>query len=699
MTPSKTSDISLFRRLLGFARPYRWLLAAALLFMVATTAAEILVSVVIQRTVDSQVVNRWLVVPGPGQDSAVPQELWNIVLEAAAGDPTLVRQLEDGSRLLNSNAEGVSPEISRLAAAGTLEVYILVEKAVPAGVAAGFSLIRGADETFTAIPETVWPQLPEALRTELSTVRVAGIALNTLALLGLYFVILAATFLQTYFLTRVGQGVMKDLRIRVYSHILGFRLGYLQDKATGSLVSRVTNDVEAVNEMFTSILAAIISDVLLMVGVVAGLFVLNDRLAFITLLTLPPIFILSIIFRNQARAAYRAVRHWVSELNRFIAEHISGMAVIRAFTREQRVAAEFDEVNTTLRAKNLAEMRIFSLFRSVVDLFATISVATVLYFGARDIFEGLVSFGVLIAFVNLIRRFFDPVMDLSDKFTIMQSAMAGAERVFGLLDTSDAIPDTGTVEVPKQGIRGSIRFENVSFSYKEGTPVLKNLSLEVNPGEKVAIVGYTGAGKTSVANLLTRLWDRDSGLITIDDIPVENFKLANLRQLVQVVQQDLSLFSDTIRENILLGKSITDAELDKILEYSRAADFVSRLPAGVETVLSENASNISPGQKQLLAFARILAQNPRIIILDEATAHIDTETERLVQEGLARVLSGRTSIVIAHRLSTIRDADRILVLSHGELVESGTHDDLIARDSHYSRLSKYQFGEQVQSQT
>jgi ATP-binding cassette subfamily B protein len=395
----------------------------------------------------------------------------------------------------------------------------------------------------------------------------------------------------------------------------------------------------------------------------------------------------------------------VSRVNAFLSEHISGVSVVQLFTQERRTEREFNERNDQLMRANLTEMYVFATFRPLADLFSSTSVAIVIYFSAGSLLTGLVSLGVVIAFINLIRQFYRQIMEISERFVVLQSAMAGSERVFEILDVDERIPDHGPYQVSDDGhrragdpeapatvpVEGRVEFDHVWFSYKEGEAVLKDVSFVVNPGETVALVGYTGAGKTTIANVLTRMWDIDAGQVRIDGVDIRELSLEGLRTIVQPIQQDVFLFRSTVAENIALGSDNAAAKAQQASETVQADGFVRRLPQGYESDLDEQAANISVGQRQLLSFARVLAHDPRIIILDEATSSIDTETERLIQHAMTRVLENRTSLVIAHRLSTIRHADRILVLSHGEIIEEGTHDELIAADGHYASLYQLQY--------
>ncbi|HUX12430.1 MAG TPA: ABC transporter ATP-binding protein [Spirochaetia bacterium] len=499
-------------------------------------------------------------------------------------------------------------------------------------------------------------------------------------------------FLQVYLTAFAGQGVMKDIRLQLFRHTVRQSLRFLGGNPVGKLVTRLTNDVETVNELFTSVLVSLLQDVALMLGVVVTLFSLNVTLGVVTIATMPPVVAATLVYRVKARDAYRLVRLWVSRVNTYLSEHLSGMIVVQLFGRENHSQTEFDERNRQLNRSNLTQVYVFATFRPIIDLFSSVSVAIIIYFGARFMISGIVSLGVLVAFINLIQKFYQPVMDISEKFTIFQSAMAGSERVFELLDTVDRITDAGSVKPGK--VRGELIFDHVCFGYREGEPVIRDLSFRVDPGQTVAIVGYTGAGKTTIANLLTRLWDLQDGRILLDGVDIRDYPLDVLRTAIQPIQQDLFLFSDTIRENILLGRAMTDEQLMQAARIAQADDFIQLLPGKYGATLSEGASNISTGQRQLISFARVVAHDPRIIIMDEATANIDTETERLIQRALDALLANRTSLVIAHRLSTIKHADNILVLSEGELVEQGTHSELLAAKGAYYNLYRLQYSTQ-----
>jgi ATP-binding cassette subfamily B protein len=484
---------------------------------------------------------------------------------------------------------------------------------------------------------------------------------------------------------------MKDMRLELFKKTARQSTSFLSKHPVGRIVTRLTGDVETINEFFTSVLVAFLKDLSLMAGVLVTLFFLAPRLALAALLTMPPVMVVTAISRVKARDAFRRQRGASSRVNSYLSERLAGVQVVQLFRGEKKSRMEFGGRNKELLDANLGEMYVFSIFRPLVEWFSTVTTAVILTVGAAMVLNLSLSLGVLIAFINLAGMFYGPVMEIAEKYTMLQSAMAGGERVFDMLDTEEYIPDTGN-KIIEGAVRGTIDFKDVHFSYKEGEEVLKGLTFTVRAGEMAAIVGYTGAGKTTITNVLARLWDIDSGDINLDGNPIKEIPLAELRRSLLPVLQDVFLFSGTVAENISLGLDLSPAQIEEAARAVHAHEFISRLPESYATVLSEGATNISSGQRQLISFARVIAHNPAVVVLDEATSSIDTETERLIQLGMQRVLAGRTSIVIAHRLSTIRNADRILVLSDGRIAEQGRHEELIAENGLYAQLYRLQYG-------
>jgi ATP-binding cassette subfamily B protein len=502
--------------------------------------------------------------------------------------------------------------------------------------------------------------------------------------------VFGCTFVQTWTSSLIGQRVMKDMRLALFRKTVSQSTAFLSRHPVGRIVTRLTGDVETINEFFTSVLIAFLKDLTVMAGVLLTLFILSAKLAAIALLTLIPVMIITVVSRVKARDAFRRQRVASSRLNSYLSERIAGIQVVQLFLGEKKSAEEFGERNSEFLHAQLGEMYVFATFRPLTEFLSIITVASVIVVGSNMVFSLSLSLGVLIAFINLVGMFYSPVMDIAEKYTLLQSAMAGGERVFKLLDTDESIPNQGKRSVEGK-VRGDIVFEHVCFSYKAGEQILKNLSFSVKAGEMAAIVGYTGAGKTTITNVLARLWDIDSGRITLGGIPITEIPLEELRRSVLPVLQDVFLFSGTVADNIRLGLPLTDQQVEDASHAVYAHEIISHLSDGFQTRLSEGAANISSGQRQLISLARVIAHNPAVLILDEATSSVDTETERLIQLGLRRVLENRTSIVIAHRLSTIRHADRILVLSNGRLAEEGSHDELVVQGGLYAGLSKLQY--------
>jgi len=503
------------------------------------------------------------------------------------------------------------------------------------------------------------------------------------------------TFVQTWTANLMTQRVLKDIRIGLFTKTVSQSTGFLSRHPVGRIVTRLTSDVQTMDEFFTTVLVAFLKDIAIMAGTLVTMFILSPKMALVVFITLPPVFIATLISRVKARDAFRRQRTASSKVYAYLAERLAGMQVVQLFRQEKKSLKEFREGNQEFLDANLGEMYVFATFRPLVEWFSTLTMAVVIVVGSKMALSVSLSLGALIAFINLVQMFFAPVTDIAEKYTMLQSAMAGGEKVFKLQDTNEHIEDNAKDSALRpEAVRGHVEFDNVKFAYKEGEDVLKGLNFSIKPGEMAAIVGYTGAGKTTIINVLTRLWDINSGEIRLDGIPIKNIALNDLRNSIMPVTQDVTLFSGTIEENISLGLDLTPEEIIEAAKTVHAHEFISALPEGYKTVLSERAANISTGQRQLISFARVIAHNPRVVILDEATSSIDTETERLIQLGIQKVLAGRTSFVIAHRLSTIKDADRILVLSNGRLVEEGAHDKLVLQDGIYSSLYRLQYNQE-----
>ncbi|NLJ45840.1 MAG: ABC transporter ATP-binding protein, partial [Treponema sp.] len=646
---TKEYDPRIMRRILGYVRPYRRLAVYAVAALFLATAGELALPVLIKHTVDDALMPSWY---GLRVDILERPEAVHLGLSGREPE-ALGRVWVKADRVSRLSAV----QRDALAETGILDREPLYLAKLRPGDADANRVLAvlgsGAerDGSWAAIrPESLRSLAPADARILRDRDRRV-----VLAYLAAFFLILALVLLTTYAQiwasALIGQNVIKDLRMELFRHTSGQSLAFLSRHPVGRLVTRLTGDVETLNEFFTSVVISFAKDASLMIGVLAALVILSPRLGFVVLATLPPVLAATTVSRIKARDAFRRQRQWLSKVNSFLSEHLSGVSVVKLFAGRGRSSREFSRFDAELLKANLGEMYVFATFRPVVEFLASCSLAVLLWYGAGLHTSGAVSLGTLIAFINLVRMFYNPVQDISEKYTILQSAMAGGERVFKRLDSREVIEDAGRI-TPQKPVRGRIEFERVWFAYKNEEWVLKDLSFTVEPGEMVAIVGYTGAGKTTIANLLARMWDAQKGRILVDGIPIRDIPLQELRRTVQPVPQDVFLFSGSVAENIRLGSPFTDEEVEKAAKIVHAHGFISRLEGGYEADLSEGASNISTGQRQLISFARVVAHNPAIVILDEATSSVDTETEKLVQKGLAELLKGRTSVVIAHRLST-----------------------------------------------
>lgn len=544
-------------------------------------------------------------------------------------------------------------------------------------VLASLALILGVSAVQLVQPWLIKVAIDE----HIATGELQGLGVVALWFLAALLGELVLRFAQLYALERTGQNVIYDIRTETFSHLQRLPSRFFDRNPVGRLMTRVTTDVEALLEIFTSGLVMILADLVKLVGIVAVLLWLDWRLALVTFAVLPPTVIATWYFRGRMRGAYRRVRSLLARLNAFLQESVTGMRTVQAFGRERENMDRFDAINRDHRTAQLDGVRYDSLFSALAELLGSITLAGLVWYGGYGIIGGVVTFGTLVAFIEYSGKFFRPVQELSQRYTVMQAAMAAAERIFELLDEPATIasPERPRAVDPRHA--GEIVFENVTFGYDPDDPVLHDVSFAIRPGERVAVVGWTGSGKSTLVRLLTRLYDVQQGRILVGGVDVRDWDLAELRRSIGVVLQDHFMFADSVRGNVSLGDPAIDDERVRRAAVAVGADrFVERLPEGWDTAVRERGSNFSTGEKQLLSFARALAFDPRVLVLDEATASVDPETEARIQDALETLLSGRTSIVIAHRLATVRHADRILVLHHGRLREQGTHDELVRLD-------------------
>jgi ABC-type multidrug transport system fused ATPase/permease subunit len=506
-------------------------------------------------------------------------------------------------------------------------------------------------------------------------------------------------FVQTYLMNWTGQKIMYDLRMEIFAHVQKLHMGFFDRNPVGRLITRITSDVDVLNELFTAGVVSIFGDIFTLAGIVLVMLWLNWKLALVCFSVVPLLFVATMIFKVKVRGSYRWVRRSVAKINAFLQENITGMSVVQIFVQERRKLQQFDERNSEYLKANLQSIFYYAVFYPVVNMLGVLAIALILWSGGSQVLGGILTFGALVAFIQYSERFYKPISDLSEKLNILQSAMASSERIFTLLDTQpEILPPSQPLRPAK--IEGRIEFKNVSFAYKKDTPVLKDIDLRVNPGEKVAIVGATGAGKSTLISLLCRFYDVQEGEISLDGVRIQDLDLGLLRQSIAVVLQDAFLFRGSIEENIRLwGRPLGQQAVERAARQVHADEFIQAFAGGYTAPVAERGAGLSVGQKQLLAFARALAHDPRLLVLDEATSSVDTETELLIQDALDQLMKDRTCLIIAHRLSTIQNCDRIIVLHKGQIQEEGSHLDLLKERGIYYKLYQLQYKDQLEQLT
>ncbi len=658
----KSFDLDIFRRLFTFTRPYLFLLLVSLILLLAVTGVDLFKPYLTKIVIDDYIKG---------------------IEKPLTIDP-------DGPITLNGRSfsfgdAGTTGDASILKSG---ETYYLVERSLTSSQRSQVRSVDGKPH-LEGIPlpvKTLTEGEVEAVKSPLRD-GITRLVLVFGVILILGFVL---NFVQIYLLNKVSQRIVYDMRMKLFDHIQSLPLRFFDKNPVGRLTTRVGNDMNNIAEMYTGVLINAFKDFFLLFGTVVIMLSIDVTFTLISLSTMPLVLLASYVFRLKAREAQRAVKVKLAVINAKLSENISGMRIIQFFNREKAVYDAFDRINEDHRQASRREIKIYAIFRPSMNLIYSLTLAIILYYGGQRVLGATIELGVLVAFISYTEQFFRPIFDLTEKFNILQSAMASSERIFLLLDETSDLPEP---EEPKllDPLRGDLSFQGVTFRYEE-EDVLKDVSFDVKAGETIAIVGHTGAGKSTIINLINRFYDVNDGAITIDNTDIRDVPLKHLREQIGIVLQDVFIFSGDIKSNIRLhSPGISDEKIREVAHHVNADHFIKRLPQGYDEVMAERGATLSSGERQLLSFARALAHDPKILILDEATANIDTETEHLIQDAIKKLIEGRTTLIIAHRLSTIQHADKILVLHHGKLCEMGNHQQLLEKRGLYYDLYRLQY--------
>jgi len=683
----KPYDLGLLRRLIRYAFPYRAVILFALLLTMMITLMDLALPYLSKIAIDRYILATWYRVGLSSLEAPVKKQ----ISETLGED---LRKSEDQSVAFVSheNLKKLDPALlHKLRSRG-----LISERGYYTIPAVGETDLLKEELGSLLLQDGAWMVPMESVNAlkpgEILEVRakdIKGLGMVGLFLLGLLAVSFWLGYGESYLLELIGQKIMQDIRLDLFKKIQSQALSFFDRHPVGRLVTRVTNDIENLNEMFKSVLVTVFKDIFIVTGILVVLLYLNWRLALVCFTLLPFIFGLTLLFSSLAREAFRELRAKVAMLNAFLQERITGMRTVQLFATEEFQKRRFAEINHENYVAGMKQIRVFAIFMPVMDLLLSFAVALLIWHGGGKVVSEQLSLGELVAFLSYIQMFFRPIRDIAEKYNIMQSAMASTERIVEFLDHHEEIPEPDHPVKPERSL-GHVQFDRVSFGYRKEVPVLKEVSFEVKPGEMVAIVGATGAGKSTVVNLIERFYDPQEGRVLLDGVDLRQWPRKDLQRQVGLVMQDVFIFSGSLADNILLGGDHAGPEaLERAVTQANARSFIQKLAKGMDQEIGEQGSNLSAGERQLLSFARALAHDPKVLILDEATSSVDPETERLIQEAILTMTTERTTLVVAHRLSTIRRADRILVMHRGRIREQGTHDELMAHKGVYYKLHRF----------
>jgi len=686
----QTYDFKLLVRLAKYLRPYRSYLVFSILLVLVITGVELLLPYLTKVAIDNYILVTARRVRLPAED-AVSQEMrkeyGTLLTPIEDSDVFFINEDDlggvDHRLLFQLKKRGWMDDTRYYPAPLGRHTLRILSKIIPR------DFQRSETKAFIRYDDLAMlpgKQLLKLRQRDLTGVTMIGAVFVFLLLVGFL-----ASYGQIYYMEYTGQKVMHDLRLRLCSHIQGLSLTFFDRNPVGKLVTRATNDIQNLQDMFSSIIVQSFKDLVLLLGIMVVMLLLNWRLALVCFALVPAVLVLTILFSIKAREAFRSVRNLIAGINSYIHENFSGILVVKIFRREKENIRRFRQINHDHYLANIRQILVFAIFMPAIEVFGSLCIALLLWQGGEQVISQALSLGVLVAFLSYIQKMYQPVRFLAEKYNIMQSALASAERIFFLLDEEANIPEPPASQAPSP-VQGGIAFENVVFAYNEGEPVLRDVSFGIEPGKTVAVVGATGAGKSTLIKLLVRFYDVQGGRILLDGVDIRSIDKSFLRSQIGLVLQDAFLFAETIAYNIRLGSiTISDRDLEKVASMVNADRFINKRKEGLEETISEEGGTLSAGERQLLSFARALAFDPAILVLDEATSNIDPETERLIQNALIQLTRQRTSLIIAHRLSTIQRADRILVLHKGQIREQGTHDELMAKKGIYYRLYQLQY--------